>query len=128
MMQLFLQYGGNIRWPMLIAALFLLAQIGWAAATFRDPGPAAARSRHMILAWGLLTALLGVLGTVLGLGQAARAVGEAGAADPALVGVGLQIALASTIVGLLLLTLAVTAWLIFQFVQPRASGLRPAAP
>jgi uncharacterized membrane protein YhaH (DUF805 family) len=119
MMQLFGDLG-YIRWPMIVAALFLLVQIARAAAVARDPTPGAARTRHAILAWGLLSALLGVLGTVIGLAMAGRRVAAAGAADPALVGAGIQVALTTTILGLLLLIIAVTAWLILQLLQPRA--------
>lgn len=110
---------GMIRWPMMVAALFLLVQIGRAAAVAGDPGPGAARTRHTILAWGLLNALLGILGTAIGLAMAGRAVAAAGEADPALVGAGVQVALTTTILGLILLVVAVAAWLILQVVQPR---------
>lgn len=110
---------GYIRWPMIAATLFLLVQIGRAAAVVRTPTPGAARTRHMILAWGLLNALLGILGTVLGLAMAGRAVAAAGHADPALVGTGVQTALSTSILGLALLTVALTAWLVLQVAQPR---------
>lgn len=108
---------GLIRWPMLVAATFLLVQIARSVAAARRPG-AAAPARHAVLVWGLLNALLGVLGTVLGLAVAARSVAHAGRIDPTLLGGGLQIALSPSIFGLLLLTLAVVAWLVLQAMQP----------
>lgn len=108
---------GLIRWPMLVAGLFLIAQIGRAAARVRDPGPGAARSRHAILVWGGLSALVGLLGTVLGLAVAARVVAAAGSAEPSLLATGIQVALASSILGLVLLVIAVVAWLVLQSVQ-----------
>lgn len=109
---------GLIRWPMLVAATFLLIQIARAVAAARSPADAV-RARHAVLVWGLLNALLGVLGTVLGLAVAARSVAQAGRIEPTVLGGGLQIALSPSILGLLLLTLAVAAWLMLQAMQPR---------
>lgn len=111
---------GLIRWPMLIAAAFLLLQIARAVASARNP-TGAVRARHAVLVWGLLNALLGVLGTVLGLAVAARSVAQAGRIEPTVLGGGLQIALSPSILGLLLLTLAVVAWLVLQAIQPRGA-------
>jgi hypothetical protein len=110
---------GFIRWPLLVAALFLFVQIGRALIQVRSQAPDSVRTRHAILVWGLLNALLGLLGTVLGVAVAAQSVARAGTADPRLIGGGLQIALAPSILGLLLLTVAVIAWLVLQAMQPR---------
>jgi len=92
---------GVIRWPMLGAALFLGYQI--VRASLQAGGSEAAggtMTRHAILGWGVLGALLGVLGTVVGLVVVARSVAVAGEVPPALLGGGLQVALTSTIFGL----------------------------
>lgn len=116
---------GFIRWPMLIAAAFLLLQIARAVIAARSP-TGAARTRHAVLVWGFLNALLGVLGTVLGLAVTAGSVAAAGRIEPTLLGGGLQIALSPSILGLLLLTVAIIAWLALQAVQPLdADGADP---
>lgn len=113
---------GVIQWPMLVAAAFLLLQIARAVAAARNP-TGAARARHAVLAWGFLNALLGVLGTVLGLAVAARSVAQAGRIEPTVLGGGLQIALSPSILGFLLLTVAIVAWLVLQAMQPHRADL-----
>lgn len=111
---------GLIRWPMLVAATFLLLQIARAVAAARSP-VGTVRAGQAVLVWGFLNALLGVLGTVLGLAVTARSVAHAGRIEPTVLGGGLQIALSPSILGLLLLTLAVVAWLVLQVIQPRGA-------
>ncbi len=113
---------GLILWPMLVAATLLLIQIVRAAAAVRRP-TGAVRARHAVLVWGLLNALLGVLGTVLGFAVAARSVAQAGRIEPTVLGGGLQIALSPSILGLSMLTLAVVAWLVLQAIQPRGADI-----
>lgn len=104
---------GLIRWPMLVAALFLVAQIVRAyAVRHRPPSRHRTVTRHAILAWGLFNALLGVLGTAAGLIMTARSVEHAGSVDPALLGAGLRIALTPGVAGCSLLALGVLAWLV----------------
>lgn len=113
---------GVIAWPLLASAVFLALQIARAVVEVRrEPEAAGFRSRHTVLVWGFLSALLGVLGTVVGLFVAARSVEAAGEVSVALLGGGLQVALTSTIFGLLLLTVAIVAWLLLPILGPRHS-------
>ena len=109
---------GYIQWPMYIAAFFMVVQIVRAAMQGSRPtGPRSAMTRHTILVWGFLNALLGVLGTVLGLALAGASIERAGDVEVSLVAGGMKVALSSTIFGLLLLTVAVVAWLVLQLWQ-----------
>lgn len=74
---------------------------------------------HTVLVWGFLCALLGVLGTVVGLTIAADSVSRAGSASPVLIWGGVKVALSTTVFGLCLLTVAVVAWLAVGFFQRR---------
>jgi hypothetical protein len=112
------EYMGSIRWPMLAAALLLLLQIARAAAQrHRQPSRHLAMNRHAILVWGLLNALLGALGTTLGLVMTARSVERVGHVDPDLLGPGIRVALTPTLVGCSLFALAVLAWLVLAHVR-----------
>ena len=109
---------GYIQWPMYLATFFMVVQIVRAALQGRGPaGPRAAMTRHSILVWGFLNALLGVLGTVLGLSLAGMSIERAQQVSVALLAGGIRVALSSTIFGLLLLTVAVVAWLVLQLLQ-----------
>jgi len=117
---------GYIRYPMYVAALFMLLQVVRAAMQLAKP-PAARSSMttHIILVWGFLNALLGVLGTVLGTALAGAYIERAAEVEPALVAGGMKVALYSTIFGLLLLTFAVVAWLVLQALQHRGEAPGP---
>ncbi len=109
---------GVIQWPMYVATIFMLIQIGRAALQLRQPPETrSAMTRHTILVWGFLNALLGVLGTALGLTLAGRIVAQAEQVSPHLLAGGITVALSSTVFGLLLLTIAVVAWLVLQVWQ-----------
>lgn len=121
----FFQEMGFIAYPLTIVAVFLVIEVVRATrAVLADGGaPASATSAriHPVLLWGVLAAVLGVLGTVIGVYQAAEAISRAGAAAPTLVWGGIKVALGSTIVGMLLLGIASIAWLGLQF----ENGRRP---
>lgn len=103
---------GFVRWPMVAAGLLLLLQIARSTARRRRPASRhPSVNRHAILAWGLLNALLGVLGSALGLAVTARSVEHAGRVDPHLLGSGIRVALTPALVGCSLFALAVLAWL-----------------
>lgn len=122
-MAAFFQEMGFMRYPLLLSAVFLLAQIGRAAWAVRAPrrDGAGAMTLHTVLVWGFLCALLGVLGTVVGLTIAADSISRAGTASPALIWGGVKVALSTTVLGLVLLTVAVLAWLAVGFFQRRSA-------
>lgn len=106
---------GFIQWPMYIATIFMLVQIVRAALERRRPVEVRSpMTRHTILIWGVLNALLGFLGTALGFVLAGEAIERAGDVSAPLVAGGVKVALSSTVFGLLLLTVAVVAWLVLQ--------------
>jgi len=120
----FIQEMGVMRYPLFLAALFLFIQIGYAAWALRVPsvGRGDAMKLHAVLVWGGLCALLGVLGTVVGLSVAAGAISRAAAVSPAVIWGGVKVALSTTVVGLVLLTVAVLAWLALGWARSRASA------
>jgi biopolymer transport protein ExbB/TolQ len=109
---------GYIRYPMYIATIFMLVQIVRAAMeTRRPPESRRPMTRHTVLIWGVLNALLGVLGTVVGLVVTGNAIERFGTTKVALVAGGIKVALYPTILGLLLLAVAILAWLGLQLWQ-----------
>lgn len=110
---------GAMRWPLLLAMVFMFFQIGRAAWQILGGKGTDAMTLHAVLVWGALCALLGVLGTVVGMSLAARAVESASTVSPSLLWGGLRVALTTTVFGLLLLTLAVLSWLALYFVRGR---------
>ena len=110
---------GFIRYPLVIIAVFLLVEIvhaSMAVARANGESVAAVSARiHPVLVWGVLAAVIGVIGTVVGIAIAASAIERAGTAPPHLVWGGIRVALGPTIVGMLLLGVSSIAWLSLQF-------------
>ena len=114
---------GYIRYPLVIVTVFLLVEIVHAslAVSRADGHSAAAVSAriHPVLVWGVLAAVIGILGTVVGITMAAAYLEQAEASSPSLIWGGMKVALGSTIVGMLLLGIASVAWLTLQFQNGR---------
>lgn len=110
---------GVMRWPLLLAMLFMFVQIARAAWQISGGKGGDAMTLHAVLVWGALCALLGVLGTVVGMSIAAGAIEAAPTSSSALVWGGMRVALTTTVFGLLLLTLAVLAWLALYLLRGR---------
>lgn len=110
---------GVMRWPLLLAMLFMFVQIGRAGWQIMGGRAGDAMTLHAVLVWGALCALLGVLGTVVGMSIAAGAIESTSTVSPSLVWGGLRVALSTTVFGLFLLTLAVLSWLALYFVRGR---------
>ena len=110
---------GFIAYPLTIVAAFLAIEIVRAAREVLGggaPSAAATSARiHPVLLWGVLAAVLGVLGTVIGVFQMAEALSRVESATPTLIWGGIKVALGSTIVGMLLMGIAAIAWLTLQF-------------
>lgn len=106
--------GGYMMWPILICGA-LIVGLGMTSAMKlvreQDGSVADARSgMDAILFWGSFAVVLGVLGTTVGVMQAAKALEVAGDVPSALVWGGLRISLITTVFGLLILTIALLAW------------------
>jgi len=114
---------GVIRYPLVIVTVFLLVEIVHAslAVSRADGHSAAAVSAriHPVLVWGVLAAVVGILGTVVGIAIAASYLEQVEAANSSLVWGGMKVALSSTIAGMLLLGVASVAWLTLQFQNGR---------
>lgn len=120
----FLESLGFIQYPIWIVLILMLVQIVRATIDLvrRGPPPTSLRI-HSILIFGALAACLGVLGSLVGVWLAAEAISRAGEVSTSLVWGGIQVALGSSIVGLLILGFASVAWLVLQY----ASGRRETA-
>jgi len=125
MIELFLK-GGIVMWPMGAVAVGILYLTGRTAGRLRR-GDAAAddlqRGMHGILFWGVMSVLLGALGTVVGIvvmtDAAARA---AGVAEPWLIWGGLSMALTSLMFGIALFIAAAILWFGLRLWQFRTTG------
>jgi hypothetical protein len=119
----FFESMGFIAYPLAIVALFLMVEVVRAVQAVStadaETGALVSARIHPILVWGVLAAVVGFIGTVVGLAIAAQAIERAGNAPPALVWGGIKVTLGSTIVGMLLLMFASIAWLTLQFVNGR---------
>jgi biopolymer transport protein ExbB/TolQ len=118
-MEMFFTEMGLMRWPMVLATVFMFFQIGRAAWQILSGKESDAMTLHAVLVWGALCALLGVLGTVVGMSLAAGAIEVASTAPPGVIWGGIRVALTTTMFGLLLLTLAVLSWLGLYFIRGR---------
>lgn len=106
--------GGYIMWPLLIATIIaaVLAVRSWLGlrrlGANRDP---VLETRiDAVLFWGGWAAVVGVLGTLMGIAMAAASIQRAGRVSSALVWSGIKVALTPTLFGLLVLTVTLAAW------------------
>jgi hypothetical protein len=102
-------------YPMLLAGILTLLQIGVVARRLGSGRFAG----NAILVWGALNAVLGFLGTAVGISLAAATIETATSISPPLVAGGIKVALSTTVFGLLLFALALVAWLVIRFVEER---------
>jgi hypothetical protein len=113
-------------YPMLLTGVLMLFEIGRTAAGMRKRAPRGADpAGHSILVWGALSAVLGILGTVVGISIAAGVIENASSISPPLVAGGLKVALSTTVFGMLLFALALVVWRVIRFVEGRQA--RPTA-
>lgn len=121
MVELF-RSGGFMMWPMLLALIAVLVVGVRAALGVKSgmEGRADVRSAaDAVLFWGGFSALLGLLGTLIGIAQAARAISAAGGASAALIWSGMGITLITTLFGLMILLLALIVWYVLRTVVTR---------
>jgi biopolymer transport protein ExbB/TolQ len=98
----FLIDGGYAMWALLVSGALVLVLAGNAVrrlATADASGPRDA-GVDAVLFWGMFSVVLGLIGTLVGIGQAARAIEAAGVVEPALARAGFRITLTTTIAGL----------------------------
>ncbi|MFW6088750.1 MAG: MotA/TolQ/ExbB proton channel family protein [Gemmatimonadota bacterium] len=115
MMELMMQ-GGYVMW-VILAVTILIGVIGvrsWLRMRRLDgPDPVVETGIDAILFWGVWVVVVGLLGTFVGIYQAASVIAgpAAGQAGAALVWGGIKVALTPTLFGLLVFSLAALAWI-----------------
>lgn len=115
--------GGVMMWPVLGAAVLVLGAAfdeGWKVHR-RSPQA----EINVVLAWGALAAVFGVLGSLLGLAQGAGSIARAGQVETALVWGGLQVTLLKSIFGLCVFALSLLLWFVLRTLKARAQGAGP---
>jgi biopolymer transport protein ExbB/TolQ len=107
--------GGYVMYPLLIIGGVVVALATWA--TFRlvrgagrAADPVLETGIDATLFWGGWAVLLGLLGTFVGIYQAAGAIQRAGGAEPAMIWGGIQVALTTTLFGLVIFIVAALLW------------------
>lgn len=105
--------GGIMMWPMLVIAvgiLVLAVRTVWLLQRAEAQPWEVERRLQSIVFWGIMSVILGVLGTTVGIIQMAQAVSLAGAVDPPLVWGGFGVALVTLIFGLLIFVVSALFW------------------
>lgn len=100
-------------WPIVTAGLVGLALAGDAGqrlASGCSPAEELRAEIDAVLFWGGFAAVLGVIGTVVGVGQIARYAERAGELSASLAWSGLRVALITTVFGLTVLAVCFLAW------------------
>jgi hypothetical protein len=93
----------------------------------RSLEPHVAESVHMILFWGVLSAIVGILGQCHGTYNAAGAIARAAEISPQVVAMGFSESLTTTLWGLTLLFCAAIAWFALRMrIRRLALGGQPA--
>lgn len=113
------QSGGYIMWVILAAAGAMIWRTASAVVSLRRRAADVRGEIDSVAFWGGFAALLGVLGTVAGLSQAARAIARAGEVDAALAWSGIGVTLITTLFGLATFALALLIWVALRAVQAR---------
>ena len=112
---------GVTGYPLLVIAILIVwsaLRVGLDLRRERSVPPTRA-GVNAILYWGVLAALVGVLGTMVGFSQVAGFIAGASQISPSLVWGGVKVALSTAIAGFTLLTLAGLIWLPLQAIRER---------
>ncbi len=109
----FIREGGVIMWVLVPVAVVTLGVAVAAALRLRSRAgrdPRLETGIDAVLFWGIYGLVIGVLGTVVGLFQAARAIERLGPLDPRMIWGGIRVTLTTSIFGLVLFSLALLVW------------------
>ena len=112
--------GGYAMWLILAAGIAMLVIAGRSAAGIRARSADTGRDIDAVAFWGAFAALLGVLGTVIGVTQMARAVASAGDVSVRLAWSGIGVTLTTTVFGLCIFILALLLWVVLRQMHARA--------
>lgn len=111
---------GPIRWPLLFSLLMIVGLAFWCARRLTGMNAATSASARTkawidaILFWGVFALIAGLLGTLVGTVGTANAIELAGEAQNSTVWAGIELALMSSAVGVVILALASLAWFSLQ--------------
>jgi len=108
---------GPMLWPiLLVAAVVCVATVVKAVGLARGRvGELQRGGINAILGWGVVALVLGLLGQFMGLYKGAQALAHARGVRPQLVAMGFGESIQTTILGLLVLLVAMVAWLALGF-------------
>lgn len=110
--------GGFMMYPIVISALLALGLTGWSVWRLwgREPRVDARVEAGVdgVLFWGGFALLLGILGTVIGVAQAAQAIEMLGEVHATLAWAGIRVALITTIWGMVILVAAALSWFLLR--------------
>jgi biopolymer transport protein ExbB/TolQ len=120
MMEFFIS-GGYVMWVLLVSGILVVGLAATAARRLASADEAARRDAGVdaVLFWGVFSVVVGLIGTFIGIGQAARAIELAGAVEPALAWSAIRVALTTTIAGLAIGTVALVLWFVLRSRQQR---------
>lgn len=112
--------GGALMWPLALIAVGIIVLAGRTAWLLRRGSSREAEGTlQAILFWGVIGAVLGFLGTIVGIVQITRVVSLAGSVEAPLVWGGFGVALVTLIFGLLILLVAALLWFVLRMSRNR---------
>jgi biopolymer transport protein ExbB/TolQ len=113
--------GGFMMWPILGAGLVVLATAvaEGRKLVFGSGGRWPTANAEVVLAWGGFAAVIGVLGTLIGIVQAARAIEAAGHVESSLLWGGIKVTLITSIFGLLVFAASLLIWFGLHAIRSR---------
>ncbi len=110
----FMVEGGPFMWLLLVIGVLVLVLAVWAGSRLRradGPDPMLETGIDAVLFWGGWGVVVGLLGTFVGIYQAAGAISRAGEVAPAVIWGGIRVALTTTLFGLLIFAVAGLIWM-----------------
>lgn len=126
---------GFMFWPLMFSALVVVALTVWSVSQLvgRNASPDVRTKAWIdaILFWGGFAMITGVLGTLLGIIEAARSIEIAGGVQARLAWGGIRVASGTSALGATILAMASLAWFALQLrwrlLTARTSGAKQAA-
>ena len=110
--------GGYVMYLLIGIALAVVAMTvrSWLSVTRGERRPDAVVETRIdsVLFWGAYGVVLGILGTLIGIAQAATAIQAAGQVEAGLVWAGIRVSLITVIFGLLIFSIALVAWFVLR--------------